>query len=308
MHAVTHDYRISILGAFITLAACFGLWWYMRAGQIELAEQLQSSITERIAITEQYTQEKASLEQAIASLTSSLEEVREERDELHEQLEQEQSNFRALEKRVGSALKTVGELDKLAKTDAELLQKYSKVFFLNEHYAPPRTLPIPKEFLFDESDPQYLHHQVLPFLEDMMRDAHDDEVDLRVVSAFRSFEEQTVLKSAYTVTYGSGANSFSADQGYSEHQLGTTVDLSLPTLGSELTGFETTEAYTWLTEHAHRYGFVLSYPNANGYYIFEPWHWRFVGEDLARYLHRKGLNFYDLDQRTIDTYLVSLFD
>ena len=75
-----------------------------------------------------------------------------------------------------------------------------------------------------------------------------------------------------------------------------------------MSGFDTTEAYTWLQKNAYKYGFVLSYPKDNGFYIFEPWHWRFVGQKLAGDLHDDGKFFYDLDQRDIDKYLISLFD
>ena len=88
--------------------------------------------------------------------------------------------------------------------------------------------------------------------------------------------------------YGSGANSFSADQGYSEHQLGTTVDFSTSSLGGSLNGFDQTEAYEWLDKNAHRFGFILSYSKDNAYYIYEPWHWRFVGKDLALYIKLKN--------------------
>ena len=69
-----------------------------------------------------------------------------------------------------------------------------------------------------------------------------------------------------------------------------------------------TPAYQWMTDNAHKYGFVLSYPKDNSYYVYEPWHWRFVGVKLATDLHNQGKNFYDLDQRVIDTYLVNIFD
>ena len=78
--------------------------------------------------------------------------------------------------------------------------------------------------------------------------------------------------------------------------------------GGNLNGFDKTTAYTWLQGNAYRYGFIVSYPKANGYYIYEPWHWRFVGIRLATYLHNNNKNFYDLDQREIDTYLVNTFD
>jgi D-alanyl-D-alanine carboxypeptidase len=78
--------------------------------------------------------------------------------------------------------------------------------------------------------------------------------------------------------------------------------------GSLVTSFDTTDAFLWLTKHAYRYGFVLSYPKDNTYYMYEPWHWRFVGTELADDLHDGGRTFYDMDQRDIDVYLANTFD
>jgi D-alanyl-D-alanine carboxypeptidase len=143
----------------------------------------------------------------------------------------------------------------------------------------------------------------------MIAEAKEDGVDLKVISAYRSFETQTDLKSTYKVIYGAGsANQFSADQGYSEHQLGTTVDVTTPTTAGTFVSFENDPGYMWLTKNAHQFGFVLSYPKNNTYYQYEPWHWRFVGTDLAKDLHAEGKYFYDLDQRKINEYLVDIFD
>ncbi len=313
-------YFIEIASALL-LAALAGLssWYVMHTREIALralVADLQSKLQTATAdsaralseLSAQLDAEKQAASKTISDLTQNLTTLTKDRDELKESLEEEQDKYRKLEKQVGSALKTVGDLDKLSKIDPELLQKYSKVYFLNEHYAPPKILPIEKEYLYNESDLEYLHAQAMPFFEEMVHDAKDDGVDLYVVSAFRSFNEQKSLKSAYTVTYGSGANTFSADQGYSEHQLGTTVDFTTKGINGGLAGFDTTPAFEWLQENAHRYGFVLSYPKGNAYYIYEPWHWRFVGEDLARKLHKNDQYFYDLDQREIDKYLISLFD
>jgi D-alanyl-D-alanine carboxypeptidase len=108
--------------------------------------------------------------------------------------------------------------------------------------------------------------------------------------------------------YGSGANTFSADQGYSEHQLGTTVDITDETVGGTYASFAQTEAYEWLLDNAYKHGFILSYPEGNEFYIFEPWHWRFVGTDLARDLQRSDDDFYTMDQREIDKYRLEMFD
>ena len=200
-------------------------------------------------------------------------------------------------------------INKLSKTDPVLLAKYSKVFFLNENYAPPRFAEIPSEYKYSDLKDLKINDQVWPFLKKMLNRANNSDIKIYVQSAYRSFNEQAALKSQYSVIYGSGsANQFSADQGYSEHQLGTTVDLITTGLGGNLEGFEKTKAYEWLTDNAYKYGFILSYPKNNKFYIFEPWHWRFVGVKLATYLHDKNKNFYDMDQREIDEYLVSIFD
>ena len=228
-------------------------------------------------------------------------------------LEQEKQNVRTqlggVQDQVGSIGGTVNDLQKLSKTDPEFLAKYSKVFFLSDNYAPARLAEVPSAYAYTESKVSQVIPEVLPHLTKMLDRAKSDGIDLYVQSAYRSFNTQEALKGQYAVTYGAGtANSFSADQGYSEHQLGTTVDLITKGTGGQLNGFDKTPAYTWMLANAYRYGFVLSYPKNNAYYIFEPWHWRFVGTELAGDLHDDGKYFYELDQRAIDKYLINLFD
>lgn len=244
----------------------------------------------------------------ITRLNEAAESLMDERNTLSEELRAEKERNDAFAGQIEKITGTVGKLDKLSKTDPELLKKYSKVYFLNEHYAPQKLVLLDDAYAYDETKEFYLEKEVVPFFEDMVADAKKDGIDLWVVSAYRSFETQSELKSAYTVTYGSGANAFSADQGYSEHQLGTTIDFTTKNLGGGLSGFDTTPTYEWLQDNAYKYGFVLSYPKGNSYYIFEPWHWRFVGTELAKDLHKDEKYFYDLDQRTLDEYLISIFD
>lgn len=203
---------------------------------------------------------------------------------------------------------TVGALEKLAKTDPELLAKYSKVYFLNENYVPSALAVIDSAYAFQPGRTYEIHASADRFLEDLLGDAKEDGLSLLIASSYRSFANQASLKSGYTVRYGTGANAFSADQGYSEHQLGTAVDFTTPSVGGTFAGFDTTREYAWLEGHAWKYGFILSYPKGNTYYQYEPWHWRFVGRDLATRLHEDDEHFYDLDQRTIDGYLGELFD
>ena len=203
---------------------------------------------------------------------------------------------------------TLGLYQKLATTDRELLAKYSKVYFLNENYTPKSPVTIPVSYVLEPEKEKIISADVWPFLKKMIDDAAATSTDLKIISAFRSFDTQSKLKSAYKVTFGSGSNTFSADQGYSEHQLGTTIDFTTSKLGTNNSTFGKTASYVWLTENAYKYGFILSYPQKNTYYIFEPWHWRFVGKGLALRLHEGNKNFYDLSQRDINEYLLTLFN
>jgi D-alanyl-D-alanine carboxypeptidase len=210
---------------------------------------------------------------------------------------------------VGSLSGSLNTLQKLAQTDRELLKKYSKVYFLNDNYVPARLSEIPEAYQYSDKKQLLIHSDVLPHLTAMINAASSTGVQMYTFSAYRSFAEQRALKGDYTITYGAGtANSFSADQGYSEHQLGTAVDVIAPGLGGVLDDFDRTAAYKWMLKNAYKYGFVISYSEDNTYYVFEPWHWRFVGVKLATYLHNQGKSFYDLDQKAIDAYLVSIFD
>lgn len=228
--------------------------------------------------------------------------------ELFRILTEEKERNNGLAQQVNDISGTVGKLSKLSKIDPELLIKYSRVYFLNENYMPEKVTEIKPEFRFKPDEPEFIHAKVAHYLTTLLQDAKDDGIHLLVLSGFRSFDEQMSLKGAYTTNYGSGANAFSADQGYSEHQLGTTIDFTTAELDGSLVGFDQTEAYIWLQKNAHKYGFIISYPKENAYYTFEPWHWRFVGKDLADDLHDDGKYFYNLDQREIDTYLIKLFD
>jgi D-alanyl-D-alanine carboxypeptidase len=222
-------------------------------------------------------------------------------------LQEEIAKNEAISEQVNDIASTVGDLDKLSKIDEELLIKYSKISFLNEHYVPAKLATITPIFIANHED-QLILKDVWPFLERLLKKAHSSDIDLRVNSAYRSFGTQAKIKTGFNFVYGEGtANKFSADQGYSEHQLGTTVDFSLPNSGGDLK-FGETEAFSWLMNNAYKYGFILSYPKDNGYYIYEPWHWRFVGVELATKMREENKYFFNYPQRTLDTFLADIFD
>ncbi len=226
-----------------------------------------------------------------------------------ENLMLEQSRSGSVAVQIGQLANTVTDLKKLSETDPELLKKYSKVYFLNEHYVPIALSHLATKYQIDQTRIFEIHSSVAPRITSLLDAASAAGLNLRIASAYRSFGTQAQLKTSYKITYGAGtANQFSADQGYSEHQLGTTVDFTTVALKGGLSGFDKTAEYAWLTNNAYQYGFILSYPKNNAYYEYEPWHWRYVGVPLATKLFQEGGTFYATDQRVIDTYLATLFD
>ncbi|MFA6274411.1 MAG: D-alanyl-D-alanine carboxypeptidase family protein, partial [Candidatus Paceibacterota bacterium] len=185
-------------------------------------------------------------------------------------INQTQEKNNSLENQFSKITDTVGTLEKLSTTDPELLKKYSKVYFLNEHYVPISLTDIDSNYIYTKSTNIQIHSDVFPHLEKLLDANKADSLSLQVLSAYRSFTTQTILKDNYKITYGAGANKFSADQGYSEHQLGTTVDFTTEKLNGSLIDFDKTPEYTWLLENAYKYGFIISYPAGNTYYKFEP--------------------------------------
>jgi D-alanyl-D-alanine carboxypeptidase len=117
-------------------------------------------------------------------------------------------------------------------------------------------------------------------LQAMAEEARRSGVILVVASAYRSAGYQEDLFSRGARAEGEDATRRSiARPGHSEHQLGTAVDF-----GPIEVGFAHTPAGTWLASQAWEFGFVLSYPQggeAETGYVFEPWHYRYVGRSAA---------------------------
>lgn len=295
-----------LLGVLLViLLAAAGFLGFQNYQQKQALAELRS---EKASVEQSSEQALSSANNTIAQLTSNLNLTREELEDLEDDYRDEKNKNDVFEDQINQITGTVKDLDKLSKTDEELLQKYSKVYFLNENYIPSNIKQIDEDYILPGKSDQYFHGDAMSFLEELLDRAKRAGHDIKVVSAYRSFDEQTQLKGQFTQTYGSGANTFSADQGYSEHQLGTTVDLTVAEVGGTYASFAETEAYEWLLDNAHKYGFTLSYPEGNNFYVFEPWHWRFVGEELAEDLHDDKDSFYDWDQRKIDGYLLNIFD
>jgi len=121
----------------------------------------------------------------------------------------------------------------------------------------------------------------------------------RVLSGYRSYYAQVAARQTAQQQFPERVNFISALPGHSEHQLGLAVDFGSPEL-ADIVGdpsilfhsdFAETSEGQWLAEHAHEYGFSLSYPLEAYTWTgidYEPWHYRYVGIELATYLYATG--------------------
>jgi D-alanyl-D-alanine carboxypeptidase len=115
-----------------------------------------------------------------------------------------------------------------------------------------------------------------------------------VLSAYRSYATQTRIYDGYVQELGEAqARLISARPGHSEHQLGLAIDFKTAGAGSPFGGdWGKTPAGRWMRRHAWQYGWLLSYPKgerSKTCYEYEPWHYRYVGRELAAEIHASGL-------------------
>ena len=107
-------------------------------------------------------------------------------------------------------------------------------------------------------------------------------------SDFRSYETQQAIYNRYVAKDGkANADRYSARPGYSEHQTGLAIDLN-----GVSDSFGETKEGKWVAEHCHEFGFILRYPQgkeAETGYMYEPWHIRYVGLEVAKKIHESGL-------------------
>ncbi|MFA6586249.1 MAG: D-alanyl-D-alanine carboxypeptidase family protein [Candidatus Paceibacterota bacterium] len=137
--------------------------------------------------------------------------------------------------------------------------------------------------------------EAAPFLKKMFDDAFDKNITLAVTSGFRRPEVQSILYKALLLVKGEKAKNRVAEPSHSEHQLGTTIDLTGGSINylSASNKFEGTVEDLWLRQNAYKYGFVLSYPKDKTLvtgYDHEPWHYRFVGIDIAKEIFDKQIS------------------
>jgi len=124
--------------------------------------------------------------------------------------------------------------------------------------------------------PQSLASKTAGKWHDMRLAASSESVELLVVSAFRSVDYQAsiIQKKLLNGQLIEDILKTNTAPGHSEHHSGRALDLTALHCKVLSEEFEQTNAFRWLTENAHAFGFTLSYPRHNKWgMIYEPWHW-----------------------------------
>ncbi|MEG2892479.1 MAG: M15 family metallopeptidase [Clostridium sp.] len=158
------------------------------------------------------------------------------------------------------------------------------------------SLVIPRVSLVEESknEKNHLRVEASKALEKMLNDAKEQsKLTIYLSSGYRSKERQTQVYNAKVYNSGDKNQEFVAKPGHSEHQTGLAVDLTARSVKFKLIqDFQYTSEGKWLYENAHKYGFVLRYPKDKTEetgYSFEPWHFRYVGEEVSSYMKKNNL-------------------
>ena len=165
----------------------------------------------------------------------------------------------------------------------------NKYYKLNENYEPNDLTIINSKFT---SGTQKLRKEAATKFEEMCISALNNGFKIYAGSTYRSYTYQLGLYNRYVAQDGfEEAETYSARAGYSEHQLGLAVDI----LGGNWSYLsETDKEYEWLIDNSYKYGYILRYPRNKEYvtgYVFEDWHFRYLGIELATKVYNSNLTY-----------------
>lgn len=160
--------------------------------------------------------------------------------------------------------------------------------------------PIPKNYdidLTELSNGRQVDSRMYPYLQKMFDQMRSEGIYPIVGEGYRTADEQqkmmndkieAYINEGYSKTAAKKlAKTMVAAVGTSEHQLGLAVDINADKKLST-----NDDVYTWLAKHAYQYGFILRYPPDKTKITgieYEPWHYRYVGENAAREIYTQGL-------------------
>lgn len=185
--------------------------------------------------------------------------------------------------------------DKIDNDPASLYVLVNKENPVDQYYKPDDLVEPQVEFNFDKEDEKrYMREEAARALEGMFAQAEEEGYHLQAVSGYRSFLRQTILFKNNLKYHGLEYTSlYSAMPGKSEHQTGWAMDITCDSVDNVLSiDFGDCPEGQWVNDNCYKFGFIIRYPknseDITGY-AYEPWHLRYVGYNLARYLRDNGI-------------------
>ena len=167
----------------------------------------------------------------------------------------------------------------------------NKFYYLEENYVPDDLVNVEGKYARDNAQLNKIAYENFIKMADAMSNLG---MTIKVTTGYRSYSFQSTLYNNYVKADGvKNADTYSARPGYSEHQLGYSADVT-NAKNVSFREFENTNEYNWLKDNAHKYGFILRFPKEKEYitgYMFESWHYRYVGVDIATYIYENDLTY-----------------
>jgi D-alanyl-D-alanine carboxypeptidase len=170
----------------------------------------------------------------------------------------------------------------------------NKIRNLPADYIPPDLVTVNVPTCLPNPEIRQLRKEAADALYNMFEAAKKDGINLVARSGYRSYNTQVSLYDGYVKNYGQEyADKYSAVPGQSEHQTGLAMDITAESVGLKLEdSFGETKEGKWTMENSYKFGFIIRYPegmeNITGY-LYEPWHLRYLGVELATEVYEKGL-------------------
>lgn len=167
---------------------------------------------------------------------------------------------------------------------------------LPSNYIPSDLVNINVPMKIERPESRMLRKVASEALTELFNEAYSNGLKLYAASGYRSYITQVNLFKSYAEKHGEeAANRFSAKPGHSEHQTGLTMDVTSESVDFDLVEeFGETIEGKWLNENVHRFGFIIRYPKGTEKitgYIYEPWHLRYLGVDLATSVFESKLTY-----------------
>lgn len=166
----------------------------------------------------------------------------------------------------------------------------NKYYKLSKDYVPSDLTTINSKYAINNN--QKLRKEAASKFEEMAESASLEGFKISAGSTYRSYDYQLNLYNRYVNQDGfDAAETYSARAGYSEHQLGLAIDI-LNSNNEYLS--ENDKEYTYLINNSYKYGYILRYPRGKEYitgYMFEDWHFRYLGVELATKVYNSGLTY-----------------